>query len=258
MVFTQFFLQRPFHKLQISTWVLLPLLFIHYYVFLYPLLWESKVVKVVVTFFFVASSVALLCFGYLCCSTDPSDDALRDLSKGSPRTNNSVYCYICEVNVNKCSKHCRYCGKCVEGLDHHCKWLNTCVGTKNYKFFLAVLGSVTLTTTISVTLSIAYLVEIFAYASSFDVRIARLNGGSQSLDAVKYQAAIPSDGVKGVLIASIAILLPLVALIYQLVGFHIMLGDFTMSLNNVTPHDLSRSVRKVYFLSSSSPHLFSN
>jgi palmitoyltransferase ZDHHC1/11 len=220
-----FFLQRPFHKLQISTWVLLPLLLLHYSVFLYPLLWETTVAKAVVTFVFVASSIILLSFGYLCCSTDPSDDALKDLSIVTPWTSNSVYCYICEVNVNKCSKHCRYCDKCVEGLDHHCKWLNTCVGTKNYKFFLAVLAGITLTTTISVTLTIAYLVEIFAYAAKFDDRIARLNSGSRNPNALKYQAAIPSAGVKGVLIASIAILFPLVALIYQLVGFHIMLGD---------------------------------
>lgn len=185
--------------------------------------------------------MVLLCSGYLCCYTDPSDDALKDLSLGSPWTANSVYCYICEVNVNKCSKHCRYCDKCVEGLDHHCKWLNTCVGTKNYKFFLAVLAGVTLTTTISVTLTIAYLVEIFAYAANFDERIARLNGGSREPDALKYQAAIPSAGVKGVLIASTAILFPLVTLVYQLVGFHIMLGDFLSNLNNSILPDFSKS-----------------
>lgn len=173
----------------------------------------------------MTSSIALLSFGYLCCATDPSDDALKDLSLGSPWTADSVYCYICEVNVNKCSKHCRYCDKCVAGLDHHCKWLNTCVGAKNYKFFLAVLGGVTLVTTISVTLTVAYLIEIFAYPASFVNRVAKLNNGTSDSKARKYQASIPYVGVEVVLIVSVAILIPLVGLIYQLVGFHIMLGE---------------------------------
>ncbi|GMH37534.1 hypothetical protein BSKO_05407 [Bryopsis sp. KO-2023] len=47
-------------------------------------------------------------------------------------------------NAGSGSKHCRYCNKCCEGFDHHCPWLNNCVGRKNYKFFFALLVSVTL------------------------------------------------------------------------------------------------------------------
>ena len=49
------------------------------------------------------------------------------------------YCYLCEVNVLRRSKHCRRCNKCVDVFDHHCPWLNTCVGARNYRHFLMLL-----------------------------------------------------------------------------------------------------------------------
>ena len=35
---------------------------------------------------------------------------------------------------------------------------------------------------------------------------------------------VPLEGVRGILIGSVAVLVPLVCLIYQLAGFHMMLG----------------------------------
>jgi len=49
------------------------------------------------------------------------------------------FCYLCESNVRKRSKHCRRCNKCVDTFDHHCPWLNTCIGAVNYRHFLALL-----------------------------------------------------------------------------------------------------------------------
>ena len=67
--------------------------------------------------------------------------------------------FVCLLNSDKSSKHCRTCGKCVQNFDHHCKWLNTCVGTKNYRYFLILMGGVAVMTTISLALS-AYILAM--------------------------------------------------------------------------------------------------
>ncbi|CAN0420362.1 unnamed protein product, partial [Ectocarpus sp. 8 AP-2014] len=33
-----------------------------------------------------------------------------------------TFCFLCQLHVNKGSRHCRYCDKCVDRFDHHCKW----------------------------------------------------------------------------------------------------------------------------------------
>ncbi|XP_069913046.1 palmitoyltransferase ZDHHC11 isoform X14 [Oryctolagus cuniculus] len=53
-----------------------------------------------------------------------------------------LYCHLCQIKVNKHTKHCRTCNKCVAGFDHHCDWLNNCVGSRNYwYFFCSVLSA---------------------------------------------------------------------------------------------------------------------
>jgi hypothetical protein len=53
----------------------------------------------------------------------------------------SVYCDICQANVQKGTAHCRICSKCIAGFDHHCAWLNTCIGQSNYLSFVCTLVS---------------------------------------------------------------------------------------------------------------------
>lgn len=63
----------------------------------------------------------------------------QQLQPPPPPPEATNYCYLCESNVHKRSKHCRKCNKCVEAFDHHCPWLNTCVGAVNYRHFLSLL-----------------------------------------------------------------------------------------------------------------------
>ena len=107
--------QVPYHPLQLLTWSVFPILNVHYYAFLYPLLWPYVAVKVIITLIFVSSSMWMLFGTYMCCSIDPVDDAL--LNKTGRTTGaafsaqGSLYCYECETTVDSTSKHCRYCNK---------------------------------------------------------------------------------------------------------------------------------------------------
>jgi hypothetical protein len=131
---------------------------------------------------------------------------------------NTIHCYLCEKDVDNSSKHCRFCDKCIVRFDHHCKWLNTCVGQKNYRWFLAIVASVFLLTAESLGISIALVVEAFAYPDSLMDRVSYHNflqdriGSELSLGALQ-----------GLLIASVVVLLGLVGMIVQLGTFHIML-----------------------------------
>jgi len=51
-------------------------------------------------------------------------------------------CRTCHLVKPARSKHCRLCNTCVARHDHHCIWLTNCVGRNNYRFFLALLLSV--------------------------------------------------------------------------------------------------------------------
>ena len=205
-------LQRPYHWLQITTWILDPIVLLHYYYFLRPLLWPHIAVEVIITFFFSLVSLLGMIYGYYTCCTDPADDAILGNSRVNTTTEETLYCYLCELNVHNTSRHCRFCDKCVKGFDHHCKWLNTCVGSKNYKYFLGVVASVSVQTTISLALSLAFLIEAYAFPKYFwNIRVPT------------EVITINLEGVRAILIVSLIILVPLVLLIYQLASFHCLL-----------------------------------
>lgn len=118
-------LQFPPHKLQVTTWVLFPILLGHFYGFLRPLIWYPDSLGVALIVIFSSACVVTVAAGYTTCFINPADDSLLCVPVGfpsnAPATASSIYCYLCESNVDKSSKHCRYCQKCVTRFDHHCK-----------------------------------------------------------------------------------------------------------------------------------------
>ena len=198
--------ELPLHPFQAISWVVFALLVVHFFAFLYPLLWDNIPCKVILTFFFGSCALITLVCVYEVCTINPADDLVMSRYKKTAASaaapppavpeegetlpdaidaidpkdayhgccgdfcytvlsdpENKIQCYYCKMPVHKSSKHCIYCNKCVTRFDHHCKWLNTCIGKKNYSLFIAAVFGISLLTTISLALSIAYVVESFAY-----------------------------------------------------------------------------------------------
>jgi hypothetical protein len=210
--------ERPIDPLQVSTWCLFPLILIHYYAFLYFLLWNDLSAKIILTFFFTVFAVLSAVSVAYTCAIDPADDVLCAPAKIPDRTDEQIYCYLCEIHVHSSSKHCRYCDKCVKRFDHHCKWLNTCIGEKNYVYFLAIVLFVFLLTVESFGLSLAFMIESFASPHQFHVRV---------LENRRFEHFLGSEisllALQFILVFSVGILLILLLMLIQLGGFHIML-----------------------------------
>ena len=94
------------------------------------------------------------------------------------------------------------------------------------RWFLIIVLAVGILTTLSLALSIAYVVESFANASTFNNQLNKTNKNSRKSITRMNAVALTLDGVRGIAIASVVVLIPLVGLIYQLCGFHGLLSRF--------------------------------
>lgn len=100
------------------------------------------------------------------------------------------YCKTCNIWRPPRCYHCRVCNNCVETLDHHCVWLNNCVGRRNYRYFLAFVGSVTI---LALYLVGASLAHVLAYRTRENVSF------SHAVDKWRVPWAMVIYGALGVL-----------------------------------------------------------
>jgi hypothetical protein len=231
--------QQPLHYFQVATWALYPLILVAFYAFLAPLLLTlfnldsnnlTGLFIALVVVFSLAGVVAAVAV-YITCTIDPADDSVcdpngvssgcvssiftvRDVYKeGEERP--TIYCYLCESSVHDSSKHCRYCDKCVTRFDHHCKWLNTCVGCKNYRYFLWIVAATTVMTTECLAICVALIVALYLDPSRAQDRLREGND--------IWSISLSYESAQALVIVIAIIFLPLVAMLYQLGGFHCML-----------------------------------
>ena len=139
--------ERPLDPHQVGSWIAFGLFAVAFFVIYTPV--HTDAAGIVCSALYVILGLATILSGLWVMRTDPADPGLvaklaaeRTGTDFPPVSAEAVnYCYLCEVNVRKRSKHCRRCNKCVDIFDHHCPWLNTCVGVRNYRYFLSLLVS---------------------------------------------------------------------------------------------------------------------
>eukprot|EP01039_Chlorochromonas_danica_P009853 gene9853-10899_t len=205
----------PWDPLQVVTWLLFPLIVSHYFAFLFFMLWDD-ISKIVISVIYGVCALALAVSVCLTCFIDPADNALCGYAHREGQE--EIFCYFCEVNVHASSKHCRFCDKCVLRFDHHCKWLNTCIGKKNYAWFLVVIVAALLLTSINLGVSIAITIDAFISPHAILHRTNHVNDAPSHL-----QSAFSIEFIKAMALISSVIFAAVVAMILQLVSFHIML-----------------------------------
>eukprot|EP00906_Rhabdomonas_costata_P009924 RCo013976 len=202
--------ERPFDQLQVTSWGVILMFLVLFYVFNGPCLRYPENVPVSVAWGVLAALTVTL--NILCVLSDAADPGVQtkveDLSEVTCPEGKAA-CYLCRAFVAKSSKHCRKCNKCVVGFDHHCKWLNTCVGVRNYRLFFAFLSVTLATATSQLAVVIYQFIDTFLHRDYYESRL-----GSLRLSVLGYQIILPIIAVLS---------LTTVGLLVHLWGFHIML-----------------------------------
>jgi hypothetical protein len=167
-----------------------------------------------------------LYLGYQASVIDPTDMHVKESSQQqapSPNTNDNdqteevdtKYCWVCQTRVHEKSMHCKFCDKCVQHFDHHCQWLNTCIGRPNYSYFFGTLCA------LSAFLCVNFIASTYITVTYFTQRRTR-DGPTYTKITTVYGSGgeIPLIVIIVVVLAFVAFFL---ALIFQLLFFHLML-----------------------------------
>jgi len=99
-------------------------------------------------------------------------------------------------------------------FDHHCKWLNNCVGAQNYPYFILSIVATLCFTSLQLALTITVAHALFQPANDLlkssvsDTLVGRIGG---------------TTTVKGVILSSVIVLIPIVVLVAHLAIFHAVL-----------------------------------
>lgn len=210
---------RPFHPLQIASWVVFALDCLLYGFTAGPgafwLLGSAGGTLLTLIFILLALAViALAAVGGRLDPTDPTVYFQRECTrKGEPFPEEQFdfFCNICETHVMDGAKHCGQCNRCVERFDHHCNWLNNCVGRKNYRLFLALIW----------TLAAYVLFHLAVTAATLGCSFSSPDAASDFFDKIYGESA--HSGVIAVCIFAILINVLVSAFTFNLIALHVYL-----------------------------------
>jgi len=222
--------ERPFHPLQLLSWVVFGSDVLIYIVFCLPII-DTVGAKVVVALFYVASVVILVLATVKATRCDPVDPHVQQPESEIPIEDmeSLPYCTMCNVPVYARSKHCRACNKCVTVFDHHCMWLNNCVGSANYGAFFLTVSSVAVMIGIVLTTCLYLLID-YAINEDFEDRV----------QSIAMYRSLPSEFFLGLLITMLFVNAPLFLLDLQLVLLHTFLWS-----QNLTTYEYIMNKREI-------------
>eukprot|EP00747_Dinoflagellata_sp_TGD_P170195 gnl/TRDRNA2_/TRDRNA2_201133_c0_seq1.p1 gnl/TRDRNA2_/TRDRNA2_201133_c0~~gnl/TRDRNA2_/TRDRNA2_201133_c0_seq1.p1 ORF type:complete len:456 (+),score=69.64 gnl/TRDRNA2_/TRDRNA2_201133_c0_seq1:81-1448(+) len=167
--------QRPFHPLQVASWVVFGGDCCLFILFSIPLL-ESTAVKALVGVSYGLSITILVLGAIRATSCNPADPHIAQGAESQHadcESDSLPFCTTCNVPVFVRSKHCRACNKCVSVFDHHCMWLNNCIGEANYRAFAVCIGSVVAFTGIILIVCLYLFVDYFLNESAVEERFQK-------------------------------------------------------------------------------------
>lgn len=208
--------ERPFHPLQVLSWIVFGADVISFCVFVIPLI-RAAIAKLAIATSFAISVGVLVLAAVKATGKDPADPHIRlqDMQLKNEDVECLPFCTMCNTSVFPSSKHCRACNKCINSFDHHCMWLNNCIGQRNYHAFTVCIGSVAVMTSIVLS-TCAYLIK--EYFDDEGALEPRLKEGF-------LVPGMPTEAVLGILIAISVVNLPLLTLDMQLVILHTFLAS---------------------------------
>lgn len=221
--------QRPFHVLQVASWVVFSSDALLYLFVCVPLAPSAALQLAMVVAYFFGGTVLVYAAAKAtrCDATDPH--VLREAAGEEADwedVDDLPYCMGCGTHVCKGSKHCLECNRCVEDFDHHCKWINNCVGRANYRSFLIAIGAAAYVTALGLAASVALLIAHHRGDLEAEARFCELFGAPKGLAPV-------------LLVVVAVISLPLLVLDMQLVILHAILTSRKM-----TTYEYIQSKRK--------------
>jgi len=91
---------------------------------------------------------------------------------GVPVIGPDNFCHICQVTVERKTRHCKPCNKCVAGFDHHCVYLNTCIGSKNYSEFILLIYLSAFIALFFAACALYYFIQFFANRDQFKATVS--------------------------------------------------------------------------------------
>ena len=178
---------RPWHLLQLASWVLFAFFLVYVFACVAPILPTPWMVCIYVNI--SLGYIIMVWSNYKAAMIDVADPGVHEgpcMNIYSTSRVPSVKCGVCQAWVRNESKHCKPCNKCVADFDHHCKWLNTCIGAKNYFYFYTFL---TVTSVMALEVAAATLYIFVDSHSDEEYYVRKLDDRLGGMPIKNYQAA---------------------------------------------------------------------